>query len=160
MDPSLSPSGLWKRLCMLTCIIFARRWSQAREPFVARIRLPRWLGALVQMGHVCPLPHRIWNGSPHRQHQRRLGGVPVGGPGTDTVCPVLQQSTRVHGQSRLPELTLLACRRSSSPWATWPGPHTKQEPLSWPPLSSLLHSHSVPVPHEGTTGGQAISPDL
>ncbi|XP_043439027.1 phospholipid-transporting ATPase IH isoform X1 [Prionailurus bengalensis] len=70
------------------------------------------------------------------------------------------QSTRVHGQSRLPELTLLACRRSSSPWATWPGPHAKQEPLSWPPLSSLLHSHSVPVPHEGTTGGQAISPDL
>uniref|UniRef100_A0A8C9KIR6 Phospholipid-transporting ATPase n=1 Tax=Panthera tigris altaica TaxID=74533 RepID=A0A8C9KIR6_PANTA len=55
--------------------------------------------------------------------------------------------------SRLPELTLLACRRSSSPWATWPGPHAKQESLSWPPLSSLLHSHSVPVPHGGTTGG-------
>ncbi|XP_059233880.1 phospholipid-transporting ATPase IH isoform X5 [Mustela nigripes] len=36
------------------------------------------------------------------------------------------QSTRVRGQDRLPELTLLASPQSPSPWAVWLGPHTER----------------------------------
>ncbi|XP_044236113.1 phospholipid-transporting ATPase IH isoform X1 [Ursus arctos] len=72
------------------------------------------------------------------------------------------QSTCVRGQDRLPELTLLAYPQSPSPWAVWPGPHTKRVTLTWPPLAGLLHSHRHPgpAPHGGATGGQATSPGL
>ncbi|XP_027444830.2 probable phospholipid-transporting ATPase IH isoform X4 [Zalophus californianus] len=72
------------------------------------------------------------------------------------------QSTCVRGQDCLPELTLLAYPQSPSPWAVWPGPHTKQGTLMWSPLAGLLHSHRHPgpAPHGGPTGGQATSPSL
>lgn len=124
-----------------------------------------WLEHSQHAGSVSSVrrdPARVWNGRPHGQRQSRLGGVFGDGPGTDAVPSVLQQSTCVRGQDHLPELTLLAYPQSPSPWAMWPGPHTKQVTLTWPPLAGLLHSHRHPgpAPHRGAAGGQATSPGL
>ncbi|XP_012908498.1 phospholipid-transporting ATPase IH isoform X3 [Mustela putorius furo] len=72
------------------------------------------------------------------------------------------QSTRVRGQDRLPELTLLASPQSPSPWAVWLGPHTERGTPTWPPLAGLLHRHRPPgpAPHGWTADGQASGPRL